>query len=258
MSVIPFGDPDRVAARGGDLPQRAVLLAGGRGTRLGELARGRPKPLLPVQGVPVIERLVAQLRAAGVVHCMVVTCHLAEVVEAHLGDGRDLGVRIDYLREQEPLGTAGCLGLLERPEHAFYLLNTDILTDLSFRQLAARHVQTAAAATVAVWRHTTTVDYGVVDFDASGRVTGFREKPVHESFVAMGIACLTPAVCGHVRAGEAITLPELLARLVSVGETVSSYRHDGGWCDIGRPDDYERAQRMLLPTVASPARRRAA
>lgn len=258
MSVIPFRDADRAAARGGDLPRRAVLLAGGRGTRLGELARSRPKPLLPVQGVPVIERLVTQLREAGVDHCTVVTCHLAELVEAHLGDGRSLGVRIDCFRERTPLGTAGCLGLLERPEQAFYLLNADILTDLSFRQLAERHAQAAAAATVAVWRHTTTVDYGVVDFDVSGRVTGFREKPVHEAFVAMGIACLTPAVCDHVRAGEAITLPEVLARLVAAGETVSSYRHDGGWCDIGRPDDYERAQRMLLPTVASPTQRRAA
>lgn len=246
-------DPDGVGP-----PLQAVLLAGGRGTRLGGIARDRPKPLLPVQGVPVISRLIAQLRAAGVARCTVVTCHLADVIEAHLGDGRDLGVRIDYLREPRPLGTAGCLGLLERPERSFYLLNADIITDLSFRALAARHRRAGAAATVAVWRHTMTVEYGVVDFDPAGRVTGFREKPVHEAFVAMGMACLAPQVCGHVAAGEAISLPELLARLVAAGELVFSHRHDGGWCDIGRPEDYERAQRMLLPPVSSPARRRAA
>jgi len=258
MSVIRWPGADAATPGGLHPPRRAVLLAGGRGTRLGALAHSRPKPLLPVQGVPVIMRLIAQLRDAGVTRCTVVTCHLAELVEAELGDGREVGVRIDYLREREPLGTAGCLGLLERPDRSFYLLNADILTDLSFRALAERHLRAGAAATVAVWRHTTTVEYGVVDFDPAGRVTGFREKPVHEVFVAMGMACLAPAVCGHVTAGESISLPQLLARLVAAGETVFSHRHDGGWCDIGRPADYERAQRMLLPPVASPARRRAA
>jgi NDP-sugar pyrophosphorylase family protein len=258
MSVIrlPAGN---VSREGGDQwPRRAVLLAGGRGTRLGAIARGLPKPLLPVQGVPVIVRLLAQLREAGVDRCTVVTCHLADVVEAELGDGRDLGLQIDYLREHEPLGTAGCLGLLERPDRSFYLLNADVLTDLSFRGLAKRHRQAGAAATVAVWRHTTTVPYGVVDFDLAGRVTGFREKPVQEAFVAMGLACLEPPVCEHVTAGEAISLPEVLGRLVAAGDVVSSYRHDGGWCDIGRPEDYARAQRLLLPPVLSSARRRAA
>ena len=258
MSLIRARGSADSGSAGLDQPRHAVLLAGGRGTRLGAIARGRPKPLLPVQGVPVIARLIAQLRDAGVSRCTVVTCHLAELVEAELGDGREVGMRIDYLREREPLGTAGCLGLLERPDRSFYLLNADILTDLSFRALAERHLRAGAAATVAVWRHTTTVAYGVVDFDPAGRVTGFREKPVHEVFVAMGMACLAPVVCGYVTAGESISLPEVLARLVAAGETVFSHRHDGGWCDIGRPEDYERAQRMLLPPVPCPARRRAA
>lgn len=239
-------------------PSHALLLAGGRGTRLGSITRGRPKPLVPVQGVPVITRLLARLRDEGVERCTVVTCHLAEMLEAELGDGRDLGVRIDYLREPEPLGTAGCLGLLPTPTDSFFLLNADIVTDLSFRALARRHRRTAAAATVAVWRHATRVEYGVVDFDPAGRVTGFREKPVHEVFVSMGVACLTPRACTHVRAGEALTLPALLARLVAAGEPVVSHRHDGGWCDIGRPEDYERAQRLLLAPVAIQPRRRAA
>lgn len=239
-------------------PARALLLAGGRGTRLGSITRGRPKPLVPVQGVPVITRLIARLRDEGVERCTVVTCHLAEMIEAELGDGRDLGVRIDYLREPEPLGTAGCLGLLPPPADSFFLLNADIVTDLSFRALAERHRRTGAAATVAVWRHAAHVEYGVVDFDAAGRVTGFREKPVHEVFVSMGVACLAPRACTHVGAGEALTLPELLARLVAAGEPVFSHRHDGGWCDIGRPDDYERAQRLLLPPMALKPRRRAA
>lgn len=258
MSPLRWPGSDSSHSGGVDLPRRAVLLAGGRGTRLGSLTRGRPKPLLPVQGVPVITRLIAQLREAGVARCTVVTCHLADVIEAHLGDGRELGVQIDYFRERQPLGTAGCLGLLERPDRSFYLLNADIVTDLSFRALAERHRLANAAATMAVWRHATTIEYGVVDFDSGGRVTGFREKPVHEAFVAMGMACLAPRACGQVKAGEALSLPALLARLVAAGETVLCHRHDGGWCDIGRPEDYERVQRMLLPPVAIADRRRAA
>lgn len=246
------------ASGSGGQPTHAILLAGGRGLRLGSITRGHPKPLVTVQGVPVIVRLIASLRAEGVERCTVVTCHLPEMIEAELGDGRELGVRIDYLREPEPLGTAGCLGVLPPPAEAFFLLNADIITDLSFRSLAAWHRRIGAAATVAVWRHTTPVEYGVIDFDAAGRVTGFREKPVHEVFVSMGVACLAPRVCTHVAAGEALSLPALLARLVAAGEPVFSYRHDGGWCDIGRPEDYERAQRLLLPPVEIHPRRRAA
>lgn len=239
-------------------PQQAVLVAGGLGSRLGSIARDLPKPLLPVQGIPVIERLVASLREAGVASCTVVTCHRAEQVEAHLGDGRNLGVRIDYLREPEPLGTAGFLGLLPRPEQAFFLVNADIITDLRFQVLAEWHARSGAAATLAVRSHATTCEYGVVEFDRAGRLTRYREKPVHEAFIGMGIYCLAPAVCGHVAAGEVISMPEVLGRLVAAGEAVFCHRHDGVWCDIGRPEDYERCQRLQLPGDALPAQRRAA
>jgi NDP-sugar pyrophosphorylase family protein len=250
--------PRRIADADTILPRQAVLLAGGRGTRLGSLARTTPKPLLPVQGVPVIERMIGQLHEAGVERCTVVTCHLADVIESRLGDGRHLGVSIDYLREPFPLGTAGCLGLLPKPDHSFYLVNADLVTDLCFVTFAERHDRSKAAATVAVRRHQTPIEYGLVEFDAEGRLTSYREKPVHEGFIGMGMYCLTPKVCELVAKNEAITMPEVLDRLMAAGETVQCHRHDGIWCDIGRPADYERSQQLELPRGRNTGRNKAA
>jgi NDP-sugar pyrophosphorylase family protein len=240
------------------LPRQAVLMAGGRGTRLGALARTTPKPLLPVQGVPVIERLIARLHDAGVVTCTVVTCPLAEVIEGRLGDGRHLGVCIDYLREPFPLGTAGCLGLLAKPEQSFYLVNADLVTDLCFATLARRHAAGSAAATIAVRRHATPIDYGMAEFDVQGRLTSYREKPIHEGFIGMGMYCLAPRVCDHVGVNEAVTMPEVLERLMAAGETVLCHRHDGIWCDIGRPADYELSQQLEVPHIPRHNQRNAA
>ncbi len=231
------------------VPKRAVILAGGRGTRLGAIGRAIPKPLVPIQGVPVIVRLIARLHEAGVEAFTIVTHHRADVIEAHLGDGRNLGVRIDYLREPKPLGTAGCLGLLTPPDRAFFLANADIITDLSFGTLALKHVASRAAATVAVRRHTTPIDYGTVEFDADGRLTRYLEKPVLEAFIGMGLYCLSPQVCDYVARDEAVTMPEVLDRLLAVGQNVFCHRHDGIWCDIGRPGDLERCQAMILPAL---------
>ena len=247
-----------VPAANGAVPRQAVLLAGGRGTRLGALAHTTPKPLLPVQSVPVIERLIARLRDAGVATCTVVTCHLAELIEDRLGDGHHLGVRIDYLHEPFPLGTAGCLGLLAKPAESFYLVNADLVTDLCFATFARAHGRGNAAATVAVRRHATPIEFGLVEFDEDHRLTRYREKPVHEGFIGLGMYCLAPRVCDHVGVNEAVTMPEVLERLMAAGETVLCHRHDGIWCDIGRPADYELSQRLELPHVPRHSQRNAA
>lgn len=231
------------------MPRRAVILAGGRGTRLGAIGHAIPKPLVPIQGVPVIVRLMARLHEAGVEAFTIVTHHRADVIEAHLGDGSDLGVRIDYLREPKPLDTAGCLGLLDPPDRAFFLANADILTDLSFGTLALKHAASRAAATVAVRRHMTPIDYGTVEFDADGHLTRYREKPAFETFIGMGLYCLSPQVCDYVPRDEALTMPEVLDRLLAANETVFCHRYDGLWCDIGRPEDFERCQTMILPAL---------
>ncbi|MEI7782106.1 MAG: sugar phosphate nucleotidyltransferase [Planctomycetota bacterium] len=257
MSDAPNHDID-VHGRAARGPRQAVLLAGGLGTRLGAVTRCLPKPLLPVQGVPVIERLIDRLREAGVVECTVVTCHRAAEVEAHLGAGRDLGVRIDFLREPAPLGTAGCLGLLRRPDRPFFLVNADIVTDLCFRALAERHAIEGATATVAVRPHAVPIEYGVVEFDSGGLMRSYREKPVHEAIIGMGIYCLDPRVCDHVLPGEAVSMPDVLARLLAVGARVFCHRDEGVWRDIGRQQDYDACQQILLPAVRSRSASRAA
>lgn len=240
------------------MPDRAILVAGGRGTRLGAIGRDVPKPLLPVQGVPVIERLIARLRESGVQRCTVVTCHRAAEVEARLGDGGRLGVALDYLRESLPLGTGGCLGLIPRPDRPFYLANADILTDMCFRALADRHLRAGGLATVAVRRHATPIDFGVAEFDPTGRLTGYHEKPVHESFIGMGIYCLEPTVCDHVTPGEPTSMPEILSRMLVAGERVSCHPVAGLWLDIGRPEDYAASQSLPLDDAGRPGRSRAA
>jgi len=240
------------------LPSHAVLVAGGRGDRLGVIVRDVPKPLLPVQGVPVIERLIDRLRDAGVESCTVVTCHRAAQVEARLGTGRALGVAIEFLREPLPLGTAGCLGSMRRPAGPFYLVNADIVTDLCFRSLAERHRRAAAAATVAVRRHETTIPFGVVDVDAAGCMAAYREKPVLTAIVAMGIACLEPRVCGLVAPWSPASLPDVLERLREKGEPVACHEFAGQWRDIGDPEGYAASQRIPLPAFRGAGGRRAA
>lgn len=240
------------------LPDRAILLAGGRGSRLGGIGGSVPKPLLPVQGVPVIERLIARLREGGVRSCTVVTCHHAAQIEAHLGDGGRLGMDIDFLREPMPLGTGGCLALIRRPDRPFFLVNADVVTDLCFQTFAKRHVRQRALATVAVRLHQTAVEFGVVDFDADGRMTAYREKPSQDSFIGLGIYCLDPSVCDRVTPGEAVSMPEVLDRLLGDGVHVFCHRHEGLWHDIGNPDAYAESQSLRLPRMENRRSGRAA
>jgi NDP-mannose synthase len=222
----------------------AVLLAGGKGTRLGPFTATMPKVLLPVDGVPVIERIIDQLRQQGIHDCTVVIGHLAEMVTAHLGSGERLGVRIRYVREARPLDTAGCLGQLS-PREPFLLINSDILTDFQFIDLARSHQRARCAATVAVCRHSMYVDFGVVQCDAEGRMSGYFEKPSYDVWVSMGVYCLDPSVCRLVDRGERVSMPHLLRRVQDAGHVVRCHQADCYWRDIGRPEDYARANEEL-------------
>lgn len=236
----------------------AVLLAGGKGTRLRPYTATVPKVLLPLDGVPVIELLIAQLREEGFGRITVVTGHLAEAVQQRLGNGERLGVRIDYLRETQPLDTAGCLGLMTLPKEPFLLINADIMTSFRFRDLLAAHQELQPLATVAVCRHPLSVDFGVVQFDAEGSMTGYHEKPTYELWVSMGIYCLDPQVCRHVARGESVSMPQLLTRLRDAGQTVRCHREVCYWRDIGRPEDYAQAQEDFARLNAVSAPRKAA
>jgi NDP-sugar pyrophosphorylase family protein len=219
----------------------AVLLAGGKGTRLRPFTATFPKPLVPLDDVPVIEVLVQQLRDYGVTDLKVVTGHLAELIRTFLGNGSRFGLNIDYFKERTPLDTAGCLGLIQRPAEPFLVMNGDLLTTLNFANLARFHHRHRPLATVAAYGKSVTIDLGVLKMDEQGRLTDYLEKPTHEFLVSMGIYCFEPRVCDYVEPGERISMPDLILRLKHAGQTVLCYREDCYWLDIGRPEDYALA-----------------
>lgn len=220
---------------------RAVLLAGGKGARLQPFTATFPKPLVPLEDTPVIEVLIQQLHDEGIRDLTVVTGHLAHLIQAFLGNGERLDMQIEYFQEHTPLDTAGCLGVLPRPQESFLVMNGDLLTTLSFSGLAAFHRHRRPLATIAVYPRQVQIDLGVIEMDEDGRLTDYIEKPQHNFHVSMGIYCFEPRVCDYIEPGERISMPELILRLREAGETVLCYREDCYWLDIGRPDDYATA-----------------
>ncbi|MCE9553380.1 MAG: NTP transferase domain-containing protein [Planctomycetes bacterium] len=222
----------------------AVILAGGKGSRLAPLTVRTPKVLLPIDGTAVIERLIGQLREEEILEITVVTGHLSEMVQQQLGNGDRLGVRIQYVCEPRLLDTAGCLGQL-RPTATFLLINGDVVTDFRFSDLVRSHEEAACLASVAVRRHCLPVDFGVIQCDEGGRMSAFVEKPTYECWVNMGIYCFEPSVCRLVAAGERLSMPDLLLRLRSTHQEVNCHKTECYWRDIGRPQDYLQAQQDL-------------
>lgn len=221
---------------------RAVILAGGRGTRLAPYSTLLPKPLMPIGDMPILELLIRQLRRAHVERVTLAVGHLASLLMAYFGTGERLQMSIDYSHEAEPLGTAGPLRLIQALEETFLVLNGDLLTDLDVQRMMAFHRQRAATATVGVYERETLIDVGVVETDGDQRVIGYVEKPVHRHLVSMGVYVFEPSVLRHLPATGRVDLPDLITALLTAGERVVGYRHTGYWCDIGRPEDYQHAQ----------------
>jgi len=221
---------------------RAVILAGGKGSRLAPYTTVLPKPLMPVGDMPILELLIRQLRRAGIDKVTLAVGHLSSLLMAYFKDGADLGVAIDYSVEREPLGTAGPLGLVANLDETFLVMNGDLLTDLDFRAMISAHRARAPAATVGIYERTVKVDLGVVETTPDHRITGYIEKPSHQFMVSIGVYVLEPFVLSRVPPGIRFDLPDLVGRLLSDGLDVVGYLHPGYWLDIGRPDDYQQAQ----------------
>jgi NDP-mannose synthase len=224
---------------------RAVVLAGGRGTRLRPYTVVLPKPLMPVGDRPVLDIVVRQLRRAGCERLTIATGYLAELIEAFFGDGRSYELAIDYFRETSPLGTAGSLALIDGLQEPFLVMNGDVLTDIDYRQMLSDHTSSDAIATIATRRHEVEISLGVLHFGDEGdptRLTAYEEKPHIPYEASMGVYCFSPRVIGHIGRGEHIDFPDLILRLIAAGETVRAWRSDAYWLDIGRHDDYEQAQ----------------
>lgn len=222
---------------------RAVILAGGRGVRLRPYTTCLPKPLVPLgDEVTMIESLVRQLKAQGFSRVTLALGHLGQLIESFVGDGSQWGVTIDCWHEDEPLGTAGPLVRhRERlPEHVV-VLNADLLCDLDMGGMLRRHIERGAAITVAGYRRSVRIEFGVLDV-ADGRLTGFEEKPSFGCLVNMGIYCVSRSLLDAMEPGP-LGFDALLSRALTGGEPPHIHIFDGYWLDIGRPDDYDRANR---------------
>ena len=221
---------------------RTVILAGGKGTRLRPFTITIPKPIVPVGDTAVMEILVRQLARAGCERVTVALSHLAQLIMAYFGDGRKWGLDIDYSVEDEPLGTIGPLRLIEDLPENFLVMNGDVLTDLDFAEFFARHVDSGAEATIATYRRDVKIDFGVLKYDSDeSRITGFVEKPVERFGVSMGIYAFSRRILELVPTDRAYGFDNLMLDMIAAGRDVRGYQFDGYWLDIGRPDDYQRA-----------------
>lgn len=223
---------------------RAVILAGGKGRRLAPYTTSFPKPLMPVGTMPILEVVLRQLEHHGFRRITLAVGHLAELIRAYCTDGQRWKVSLDYSQEETPLGTAGPLGMIDDlgQEKDFLVMNGDILTDLNYSALLDAHRHSAAVATVACHTKEVRVDLGVLDLSPDGLIVEYREKPILNFNVSMGIYVFRPAVLDFIEKGVPLDLPALIQRLIAARLPIHTYRFGGLWLDIGRPEDYEMAE----------------
>ncbi len=224
-------------------PNWVVLMAGGLGTRLHPLTDECPKPLLSVGGTPILETILKSFAEQGFKRIFLSVNYKAEMIRNHFGAGDRWGVQVEYLHEGTRLGTAGALSLLpERPTAPVVVMNGDLLTRLNFDNLLQFHIAQGATATMAVRKYDFQVPYGVVRLDGA-RIEAIEEKPVQKFFVNAGIYALSPEALDHLPAETLFDMPTLFEHLIAAGKTTAAYPLREYWLDIGRLEEFERAQR---------------
>jgi NDP-sugar pyrophosphorylase family protein len=224
---------------------RAVVLAGGKGTRLRPYTTVLPKPLMPIGDRPILEIVLKQLAAAGFDDITMSVGHLSELIQVFFGDGKRHGFSLEYATEDTPLGTMGPLAFIERLGENFLVMNGDILTDLNLRELWQAHLESGATLTVATHRREVKIDFGVLRCGEAGAVVGFEEKPQMHYDVSMGIYVLNRRCLELIPRDRPYGFDHLMHALLERGDHVQAVPHAGQWLDIGRPEDYERAQDLF-------------
>lgn len=220
---------------------RAIILAGGKGTRLAPYTTVFPKPLMPIDDMPILEIVIRQLKRHGFNRLTLAVGHLAELLMAYFGDGEKFGVALNYSREEHPLGTAGPLSLIPDLSETFLVMNGDLLTTMDYNAMLQYHRERGAIATIACYQRSVKIDFGVIEASPENWITNYIEKPTQHYSVSMGIYIFEPAIFNYIPHGEYLDLPDLVKKLLAAGQGVNIFRFDGYWLDIGRHDDYERA-----------------
>lgn len=223
-------------------PNWAVVMAGGRGERLRPITDSLPKPMIMVAGRPILERIVLHLVGFGIRRIFLSVNYMGDMIERHFKDGAALGCRIDYVREEKPLGTGGALSLLPgKPDHPFLMLNGDLLTQFNVADMLAFHTEEGYKATVGVQEYVHTVPYGVVEREGD-RITGIREKPTQTWLANAGIYVFEPDLVERVPKDTHFPLPTLVEECLGRNEAVGAFPIKGDWIDVGYPRELRRAR----------------
>jgi NDP-sugar pyrophosphorylase family protein len=220
-----------------------VIMAGGKGSRLHPQTENRPKPMLLVAGLPILEHIIKRAKSQGFNHFIIAVNYLGQVIEDYFKDGQKFGVKIEYLHEDAPLGTAGALSLLsDKPEKAFIVTNGDVITDINYSDFLDYHTVQNAAATVAVHTHEFQIPYGVLKINDL-EVESYEEKPIVSSLINAGVYALEPDVLDLIREIKFRDMPEILEISRNLRKKVIVYPLHESWIDIGRPIDLENANK---------------
>lgn len=223
------------------MSKRAIILAGGKGTRLRPYTVVLPKPLMPIGEFPILEVIVRQLVQHGFDHITMAVNHQAEIIRAFFQDGAKWGVKIDYSLEDQPLSTMAPLRLIRDLPENFLIMNGDILSDLNYTALFEEHISDSNIFTISAYMREQKVDYGVLEMDTSNHLTGFREKPSTEYLVSMGVYMASRRILSFIPEGKSYGFDNLMLDLLAAGKPAAVRKFDGYWLDIGRPDDYIQA-----------------
>ena len=251
LQQIPVLDPEgrlvglhlmREIVGGRKRPNWAVVMAGGKGERLRPITDSIPKPMVPVAGRPILERIVLHLVGYGIRTVYMAVNYRSELIEDHFGDGEKLGCSIRYLKEEKPLGTAGALALLpERHGHPLLVLNGDIITQADIGGLLALHEREGNEITVGVKTHLHTVPFGVVALEGD-RITEIMEKPTESWTINAGIYVLNPEILSLIPGGESFAMTDLVEAALEQGKAIGAFPIEEEWIDVGRRVDLSKAR----------------
>ena len=225
--------------------KRAVILAGGKGTRLKPYTMTLPKPLVPLGDKPILEHIIIQLKGHGFTHITITVNHMAEIIKAFFGNGSRWDICIDYTLEDKALSTMGPLTLIQDLPEDFLVMNGDVLTDLNFSDLYNHHVKRNSIFTISSHRRIEKIDYGLLHQDANMKLTKFEEKPSYDFLVSMGVYIVNKSVMEYIPKDTFFGFDHLMHKLLEVNKPANVFEYDGFWLDIGRPSDYELATEKI-------------
>jgi NDP-mannose synthase len=220
---------------------QAVILAGGKGTRLLPFTKVFPKPLVPLGDKPIIDTIIRQLKHFGFQRLTLAVGHMAEMIQTYVRHGEQYGLQIDYALEDEPLGTVGPLAQIKGLDQTFLVMNGDLITTLDYRDLFNFHRRHGQIATIGAYRKNFKIDLGIIKNDGDELITDYIEKPIYAFTVSMGIYVFERDILDYIEPHKRLDFPDLVKRLLAQGQKVVSYPFDGYWLDIGNYSDYEKA-----------------